>query len=186
MVFKRQRSLLTSPGDGFKLHIVTGAAGTGKSTFAKNLAVDQAAILLDSDTVTEPVVRAGMSAAGHDPLDRDSTTYKTIFRDAVYECLFETALENITHTSVVIVGPFTRELGQLTWPRLLEHRFGLKPEIWFLHCDEEIRRRRIEKRGNPRDDLKLIDWDAHIATAAVAWPVFAVNKIDTGPISPDR
>ena len=65
------------PLNQLQLHIVTGAAGTGKSTFAKQLASDQAAVLLDSDTVSEPLVRAGLEAAGMDPADRDSPQYKT-------------------------------------------------------------------------------------------------------------
>jgi predicted kinase len=178
-MFKRQPSLIGENRDGFKLHIVSGAAGTGKSTFGKRLAARHSAILLDSDTVTEPVVRAGMSAAGLDATDRDSAAYKEIFRDAVYECLFATALENISHTSVVIVGPFTRELSQSVWPRILQMKFGFRPIIWFLHCDDEIRRQRIEDRGNPRDALKLVDWHLHIAEAPVVSPAFSVKRIDT-------
>ena len=55
----------------YQIHIVTGAAGTGKSTFAKQLARDESAILLDSDTASEPIVRAGLQAADIDPTDRD-------------------------------------------------------------------------------------------------------------------
>jgi len=82
----------------YELHIVTGAAGVGKSTFGKSLAAKCNAALLDSDTLSEAVVRAGMKAAGFDPTDRDSPEYKTIFRDAVYECLFATAAENLPFT----------------------------------------------------------------------------------------
>lgn len=186
MIFKRQPSLISESADGFKVHIVTGAAGSGKSTFGKRLAAKHSAILLDSDTVTEPVVRAGMSAAGLDAADRDSAAYKKIFRDAVYDCLFETALENISHTSVVIVGPFTRELSQSVWPKLLELKFGFRPIIWYLYCDNEIRRQRIESRGNPRDALKLDDWESHLADAPVASPVFAVKRIDTSQGLPNE
>lgn len=162
-----------------ELHIVAGAAGVGKSTFGKDLARKLAGVLLDSDTVTEPVVRAGLAAAGLDPADRDSPEYKRLFRDAVYECLFQTAADNMQHIHVVIVGPFTRELGDPSWPIQLAERFGVTPTVWYLSCDDEIRRQRIEQRANPRDQAKLIDWQRHVIEAPVAKPAFAVQFVDT-------
>ncbi|SMP69634.1 Predicted kinase [Neorhodopirellula lusitana] len=161
------------------LHLVTGAAGVGKSTFGKELATKLAAVLLDSDTVTEPVVRAGLVAAGLEPTDRDSPEYKRLFRDAVYECLFQTAADNLDHVSVVIVGPFTRELGDVTWPDQIRDRFGIQPTIWYLTCDDEVRRQRILGRGNPRDQAKLVDWNQHVIEAPPAKPAFPVQHVTT-------
>ena len=162
-----------------QLHIVTGAAGVGKSTYGRSLAADLNAALLDSDTLSEAVVRAGMKAAGLDPTDRDSPEYKTIFRDAVYECLFETAAENLAHTSVVLVGPFTRELQDVRWPGQLKERLGVEPTIWVLTCADEIRRERIAARGNPRDQGKLDAWDDYVAQGSPNMPAFEVKRIET-------
>ncbi|MEM9365911.1 MAG: AAA family ATPase [Planctomycetota bacterium] len=161
------------------LHFVTGAAGVGKSTFGRDLARKLQAVVLDSDTVTEPVVRAGLAAAEMDPEDRDSPTYKRFFRDAVYECLFQTASENLTHLPVVIIGPFTRELTDDTWPEKLAMRFGVRPTIWFLECSDAARRERMERRGNPRDRGKLLDWQHHVAAAPPTQPAFQVRRVDT-------
>lgn len=166
-----------------ELHIVTGAAGVGKSTWGRSLAAKMTAAFLDSDTVSEAVVRAGMKAAGLDPTDRDSLKYKTIFRDAVYECLFATAEENLAHTSVVMVGPFTRELQNAAWPQALTQRFGIEPVVWLLSCDDATRRSRIVARGNPRDQLKLENWDQHLAQlknqTTDSIPAFSCLHIDT-------
>ncbi len=162
-----------------ELHIVTGAAGVGKSTYARSLAAKCNAALLDSDTLSEAVVCAGMKAAGLSPTDRDSSEYKTIFRDAVYECLFETAAENLAHTSVVLVGPFTRELQDVKWPQRLMDRLGIMPTIWFLTCPDETRRSRIAARSNPRDHAKLSDWDKYLAACSNVPPAFAVNLVET-------
>ena len=162
-----------------QIHIVTGAAGVGKSTYARTLACELSAALLDSDTLSEAVVRAGMKAAGLNPTDRDSSEYKTIFRDAVYECLFETAAENLAHTSVVLVGPFTRELQDAQWPRRLAVRLGVEPTIWFLTCADQTRRERIAARGNPRDQLKLRAWDVYLESCSSDSPAFEVNRIET-------
>ena len=161
------------------LQFVTGAAGVGKSTFGKELAAKSHAVLLDSDTVTEPVVRAGLEAAGMDPEDRDSPDYKRLFRDAVYESLFQVAEENLAHLPVVIVGPFTRELSDASWPDQMESRFGVRPTVWFLVCPDAIRLARIKRRGNPRDQGKLIDWQHHMASAPPAQPAFDVRMVDT-------
>ena len=160
-----------------ELHIVTGAAGVGKSTWGRSLAAKVTAAFLDSDTLSEAVVRAGMKAAGLDPTDRDSPKYKSIFRDAVYECLFVTAEENLAHTSVVMVGPFTRELQDADWPQKLTRRFGIEPTIWFLSCDDETRRARITARANPRDQRKLEHWNQHLASKIV--PAFSVEHVRT-------
>ena len=162
-----------------QLHIVTGAAGTGKSTFAQQLARDQAAILLDSDTVSEPIVAAGMLAAGLDPADRDSPEYKTAFRDAVYQSLFNVASENLGLVDVVMVGPFSQELKDPSWPIKLEKQFGVAPKIWYLQCDDNLRKQRIQARANPRDAGKLLDWDRHVTEAPPVEPAFFATTIDT-------
>lgn len=162
-----------------ELHIVTGAAGVGKSTYGASLASKLNAALLDSDTLSEAVVRAGMKAAGLNPTDRDSLQYKTIFRDAVYECLFETAAENLAHVSVVLVGPFTRELQDAQWPQRLEERLGVEPTIWFLTCADEVRRERIVARGNPRDQAKLEAWEQYVAEGSPDPPAIRVSRIET-------
>ncbi|MEJ6567295.1 MAG: hypothetical protein QNL80_00390 [Akkermansiaceae bacterium] len=47
-----------------------------------------------------------------DPDDRDSPQYRAEFRNAVYECLYAVAEENLPGISVVLVGPFTREIHE--------------------------------------------------------------------------
>lgn len=155
-----------------RLSIVCGPAGAGKSTYGRKLAAESGGCLLDSDTVTEPVVRAGMSLGGLDPDDRDSGEYRDAFRNPVYECLFAVAAENLKHTDVILVGPFTSEIQDAKWPEYLRERFGVEVEFYFLECDDDERRQRIEERGNPRDALKLRDWDGYLANSGSKRPVF--------------
>lgn len=165
------------------LHIITGAAGVGKSTFGSTLAGHLGAALLDSDTVSESVVIAGMQAAGLDPTDRDSDHYKRIFRDPVYQCLFATAVENLPNVPVIIVGPFTRELQDPTWPQQLKKRFTALPTIWFLTCPEPLRRQRIISRNNPRDGLKIETWK-HAPSQPPTPPAFKAHTINTAIETP--
>ena len=154
------------------LFVICGPAGAGKSTYGKRLAKELSVAFLDSDTVTEPVVRSGMKLGGLDPDDRDSAVYRKNFRDPVYECLYQVAAENLSHLSVVMVGPFTREIQNLGWPDELRKRFNCKVEFHFVSCDDEVRRERIKLRGNPRDSLKLKEWGAYLSSSSSAPPVF--------------
>ena len=104
-----------------QLHVVCGAPGAGKTTFAKKLAKDLSAVLLDSDQVTQRLIMAGLQLAGMDVNDRDSPAYKKVYRDTVYETLWDVAVINGEHLPVVVAGPFTRECGDVSWPD--------KPEI---------------------------------------------------------
>lgn len=155
-----------------RLTIICGPAGAGKSTLGRALAAEEGACLLDSDTVTEPVVRAGMTLGGLDPNDRDSPTYRKAFREPVYECLYAVAAENLPSGEVILVGPFTSEIRNPAWPDDLQERFGVELRFIFVSCPDEKRRRRIEKRANPRDAPKLRDWEGYLRASDARPPVF--------------
>lgn len=161
-------------------HIVTGPAGAGKSVHARKLAATLGACLIDSDTATERLVRAGLSMAGHDPDDRDSPAYKRAFRDAVYEAMFDLAAANLPHVPVVLAGPFTREGGQADWPEYLERRLGVRPALHFVWCPPELRHARIVARGESRDRPKLDGWPSYAATCRETPPVWTHTFVDGG------
>lgn len=142
--------------------IVCGSPGAGKSTQAARLAAERNATLLDIDTVTEPLVRIALAGAGHEPEDRDSGYFKQTFREPIYDTLFAIARENLPVRDVIIVGPFTREIRDPAWPQKLREILGGPVEVNYVRCDPEVRRQRLEARGNPRDRAKLDDWDNHV------------------------
>jgi predicted kinase len=161
------------------VHVVFGPPAAGKTTYAKELAARIHGILLDSDEVTDRLIRAGMTLAGRDPEDRDSPAYKAAFRDPVYETLFDLACSHAHHLPVVIAAPFTREGGDLNWPDHLKSRLGTLPEFHFVWCDPEQRRQRVQSRGMDRDHSKLADWPQYILTCRETPPVFPHHWIDT-------
>lgn len=162
-------------------HIVSGPAGAGKSEYARSLAARMGACLIDSDIATERLVRAGLALAGEDPDDRDSPAYKSAFRDAVYESMFDLAAANLPWTPVVLAGPFTREGGESDWPRRLAQRLGTGPVMHFVWCTQETRRRRMVERGERRDLPKLRDWESYAASCREERPVWEHHFIDTTP-----
>jgi predicted kinase len=161
------------------IHLVSGPPASGKTTYARVLAERIEAVLLDSDEVAERLVRAGLILAGLDPDDRDSPAYKTAFRDAVYETLFELAKSHSTRLPVVIAGPFTREGGDAEWPERLALLLGVMPEFHYVWCQAAERKERLLARGATRDLPKLADWDHYVATCRESAPVFPHRWIDT-------
>lgn len=161
------------------LYVICGPAGVGKSTYGKKLAKEIGACFLDSDTLSESVVCAGMKLNGLDPNDRDSPVYREVFRDAVYECLFATADENLPQLDVILVGPFTSEIQNARFPEQLAARFGVEVKVIFVTCEEALRKSRIEKRANPRDEWKLRDWNAYIDSSSISPPACDHECIET-------
>lgn len=160
-------------------HIVSGPPAAGKTHHARALAERLGAVLLDSDEVTERLVRAGLGLAGLDPDDRDSPAYKRAYREAVYETLFDLAVAHLSRLPVVIAGPFTREGGEADWPERLTARLGVRPQAHFVWCDAETRRRRLVERGEQRDRPKLDDWEAYRATCREERPCWPHHFVDT-------
>ena len=166
-----------------KAFVVCGSPGSGKSRYGKQLSKDRGAVLLDIDTVTERLVRAGLSLAQQDPDDRDSDAFKKTFRQPIYETLFDIARENLQWNDVVIVGPFTRELRNPEWPSELSKTLQSPVEVHYVYCAPEIRRERLSHRANPRDGAKLRGWEHHVRYyGAEDPPDFSHVYIDTSKL----
>ena len=165
--------------EAIKLYVVCGPPAGGKTRYGKELASRLGAVLVDSDVATEPVVQAGMEAAGLPPDDRDSDRYKELFREPVYESLFRVAATNLACLPVVLVAPFTRESQEEDWPLRLTMRFKVPVEVHFVTCPPEVRRERMKIRGEARDVAKLNDWSSHLASVASALPPFDHVLVET-------
>ncbi len=166
------------------IHLVFGPPAAGKTTYAWQLADRIGAVLLDSDEVTERLIRAGLALAGLSPDDRDSPAYKSAFRDAVYETLFDLAQSHSSRLPVVIAGPFTREGGDADWPRQLEERFGVMPEFHYVWCQPAERKTRMQARCATRDLPKLANWDTYVKSCRETAPVYPHRWIDTSANPP--
>jgi hypothetical protein len=139
--------------------------------------------LLDIDSVTERLVRAGLRLAQQDPDDRDSDGFRDTFRQPIYETLFDIARENLQWNDVVIVGPFSQELRNPEWPSELSEILQSPVEVHYVYCAHEIRRERLSRRANPRDGAKLRDWEHYLQYyGAEEPPDFSHVYIDTSNV----
>lgn len=148
--------------------VVCGNAGTGKTTWAKQVAKERRAALLDLDTVSGRLVAAAHLELGREPNDRDSPEYKRVFRDAIHETLFAIARE--CEGPVVIVAPLTRERTRADFPAWVEARTGCVPEVHYFVTDERVREARLRVRADPRDAVKFRDYEKYAAAAPLEVP----------------
>ena len=142
--------------------IVCGSPGSGKTTYGKRLAERTGAMFLDIDTATERLVRLSLKESGGNPDDRDSLDFKRVYREPVYEQLFDIARDNLPFNQVVIAGPFTQEIRDSHWPRKLSRRLSVPVAVHYVRCSPAIRRERLMSRANARDTAKLEDWEQYI------------------------
>ena len=167
-----------------RLVVVCGNAGTGKTTWAKQLTTHYQAALLDLDTVSEHLVTAAQLELGRDPGDRDSVDYKRVYREAIHDTLFGIARESFA--PVVIVAPFTRERARPDFRDWLREKTGRPAEIHYFVCEPDVREARLRARNHPRDRAKLRDYAQYRALGLVeAPPPYEHTWFDTTESFPD-
>lgn len=152
------------------LLLFCGHAGTGKTTLARRLfaplskATGQSFCLLDKDTLYGPYSAAAIGALTGDPHDRDSPQFARHFQDPEYRSLINTAAENLSlGTSVIVVAPLTREVrsGRLFDRAWLGIGDDVAIRVVWVHTAEAVARERILARADPNDAYKLAHWDEY-------------------------
>jgi predicted kinase len=166
------------------LVVVCGNAGTGKTTWAKQVATHHQAALLDLDTVSERLVIASQLELGRDPGDRDSPDYKRVYRDAIHDTLF--AIARDSPGPVVIVAPFTRERCLPDFREWLAQKSGAPAAVHYFVCDPDVREARLRARNHPRDRAKFRDYAAYRALGSrESPPAYEHTWFDTTESFPD-
>lgn len=174
-----------------QLVMVGGYAGSGKSELAGFLSFLTGWPILDKDSLTRPLVEALLVAHGGDPHDRHTSLYLERVRDAEYQCLMETAHENVrAGISTVLDAPFLREFADADWMQRLINRckaYGVEVAVIWVQCDQESMREYISFRSAARDAWKLQNWDEYTSGIDPAFkpkvPHFTVDNRLGGAVS---
>ena len=163
-----RRALLEAPA----LILVTGVAGSGKTTLAKRLVEKVWAVYLEKDELQNPFSRS-----------RTSHFYKRRIQRQSYKALWNLALANLKAGSLVIVdAPLVREMRTMSWRREMERLFGQEGFIILvIHCvapPAELRRR-LGRRAELRDKSILRDFDIFLDRqppyVPIPWPNIIVE-----------
>jgi len=148
---------------------ILGHAGTGKSWLTHQFVERQhqaglSWCVLDKDVVSEVWTGPLLAAHGHDPNDRDSPFFKEVARDLGYQSTLRVGRDQIEHgTNVVFPGPWSRELanGALFDASAVGLPSYTKLRHVWLDLPLEVRKERIIRRGDPRDQWKLAHWQEY-------------------------
>ncbi|MGA4844699.1 AAA family ATPase [Streptomyces sp. G45] len=155
-------------GDPHRPHMVLvgGYAGSGKSELAEFISYLTGWPRLDKDSLTRPLVEALLIAHGGDPHDRHTPLYLEKAREAEYQCLMESAYDNIrAGISTVLDAPFLKEFSDPAWMQRLANKcraFGAETAVIWVRCDHASMKEYITFRSAARDAWKLANWDEYI------------------------
>lgn len=152
------------------IFFLCGPAGVGKSVLGKALAAHLHATFLDKDDLVRPLVEGMNQALGLDPSCRDGEIYLRYVRSREYRGLHQaifTAAQYVAN--VVCVAPWGLEVRDVDWVHEMQARAALSGHslvVCWVTCGDEVRRERMEKRGDPADANELRNWEAHTRSQA--------------------
>ena len=130
--------------------VVAGPAASGKSTLGRELARRTGAVLLDLDTLTNPLLDGlQVGSPGH----WNGPDLRSVVRPARYAVLLAVAREqaDLGH-DLVLVAPFTAELaGGPEWELLRAAVAPAEPSVVWLQVPPEVLAARMRERGEARD-----------------------------------
>ncbi|WP_454810442.1 AAA family ATPase [Paenarthrobacter nitroguajacolicus] len=151
-----------------QVFIVIGPAGSGKTTVAQQTAEKYQAAYLDKDRVSGRFVEYALTAAGHDPTDRESNDYyRSNLLPLEYETLMDVAGVNLRlGRSVVLDAPFGAYFGDPDYPTRAAHDFHWPSHeitVIRVRVPQDVLRSRLTRRALERDQWKLAHWDDYWA-----------------------
>lgn len=152
-----------------QLVIITGCAGSGKTTVGKELARQLGYAYIDKDTVTRDFTDFILTKLGSFDGDRESELYRTEVLPIEYRISFKLCREIIdTGCSAILTIPFISQIKDYTrWQSILrEAKFKSDVQIKFIWIEHNIdtEKANIRKRAAARDQYKMAHWEEYAAS----------------------
>ena len=146
-----------------KFVIVSGVAGSGKTTIGKKIARELGYVYLDKDTMSRDFVELALSEKNIFTGDRECDYYTGKLNPVEYKSMIDTGIENIElGHSVVLSAPFMFQLlgeeGFSSITSKFRSDLNINLKVVYIYTDIETGRIRIFDRGADRDEWKRLNW----------------------------
>lgn len=157
-----------------QLVIITGCAGSGKTTIGKTLAQKLGYCYIDKDTVTREYTDFILERSGSSKGDRESDLYRGEILPVEYSVTFKLCREILDNgCNVVLTIPFISQIQDYSkWEEIrnaarirnIEVKF-----IWIKH-NIETEKSNLIVRDAARDKYKLEHWDEYSESVEGIYP----------------
>lgn len=148
--------------------IITGCAGSGKTSLGERVSRELGWTYIDKDTVTRDFTDFILEDNGKSKSDRESDLYCNNIRPIEYKITFKVCEENLRlGNSVVLTIPFIAQIKDYEEWEKIQREYGIKLSnievkfVWINH-DEDLEYIRVTKRGAERDEYKLNHWEEYV------------------------
>jgi dephospho-CoA kinase len=164
-----------------KVFIISGAAASGKSSYAKSLKKSENFIILDLDDRLNELIQK-------DPVHIEKTGMEAFLkeiREFRYIDLRDRGVAIVDQgKSVALVAPFTqhiRDIDQWNWLAEPFIARGITPELHWVYIEPEEQMKRLVARGATRDIEKIADkanLQSFVGSKASSEPAISHVKVD--------
>lgn len=142
--------------------MVSGYAGSGKTTCSELLSKRTGFPVLDKDVLTEEFSDALLEECGSQAGDRNSGVYLEKVRPLEYSALDNAVWDNLANgVSVISVAPYIKEFDDdYFWEEQQEkcEEHGVKMHVIWVHATIDDMEVRVIFRDSPRDKHKIDNW----------------------------
>ena len=151
------------------VYVISGVAGSGKTTLAHAWAPTMSAAVVDLDVVAANVVDAAL----HEHPEATPWQINAAYRAQRYQCLIDAITVERQSATVMAVAPFTQEIaGEAPWVQFVRDIGGEPVQLVWIHAGARALSERIASRGAARDAGRR---DAAVPAPPPAVPHHAVN-----------
>lgn len=148
-----------------KLVIITGCAGSGKTTIGKTLAQKLGYCYIDKDTVTREFTDFILERSGSSKGDRESQLYRGEILPIEYSVTFKLCREILDNGSnVVLTIPFISQIQDFSkWEEIRTAARIRNKEVKFIWIEHNIETEKdnLVSRDAARDKYKLEHWEEY-------------------------
>ena len=148
-----------------KLVIITGCAGSGKTTVGKTLAQKLGYCYIDKDTVTREFTDFILERSGSSKGDRESQLYRGEILPIEYSVTFKLCREILDNGSnVVLTIPFISQIQDFSkWEEIRTAARIRNKEVKFIWIEHNIETEKanLVSRDAARDKYKLEHWEEY-------------------------